>query len=157
MHTFITPPSTSYFVHGFRTWDRFSSFQRFESEMSCSLQLDGHTDPFRPFGVIISVEEGGLIKGFDQDVASILVDGEKLFGHHSKAECLPQYREANLAELLENTIRYRHNELWIRTESVHVVGAYCVSDTYGVSGAKAFRKECLASGLILREIPTVAK
>ena len=156
MYTFITPPSTSYFVHGFRTWDRFSSFQRFETEMSCSLQLDGHTNPFRPFGVIIAVEEGGLIKGFDQDVASLLIDGEKVFGHHSKAESLPQYRETNLAELLENTSRYYHNELWIRAESVHVVGAYSMSETYGVSGAKTFRKECRASGLTLREIPTVA-
>ena len=156
MYTFITPPSTSYFVHGFRTWDRFSSFQRFEAEMSCSLQLDGHTNPFRPFGVIIAVEEGGLIKGFDQDVASLLIDGEKVFGLHPRAESLPQYSETNLAELLKNTIRYYHNELWIEAESVHVVGAYCLSDTYGVSGAKAFRKECLASGLTLREIPTVA-
>jgi len=124
--------------------------------MSCSLQLDGHTNPFRPFGVIIAVEEGGLIKGFDQDVASLLIDGEKVFGLHPRAESLPQYSETNLAELLKNTIRYYHNELWIEAESVHVVGAYCLSDTYGVSGAKAFRKECLASGLTLREIPTVA-
>ena len=156
MNTFISAPSASYFVHGFRTWDRFSSFLRFEPEMSCSLQLDGYTNPFRPFGVVIAIEDGGLIKAFDQDVASVMIDGQKEFGHHSRAEGLPQYDVTNLAGLLENTHRYQHNELWINADSVHVLGAYCVSNTYGIAGAKAFRKACREAGLKLQEVPAVS-
>ena len=156
MNTFISAPFASYFVHGFRTWDRFSSFQRFEPEMSCSLQLDGYTNPFRPFGVVIAIEEGGLIKGFDQDVASVLIDGQKVFGHHSRAQGLPQYDITNLTDLLGNTNRYQHNELWIDAESVHLLGAYCVSNTFGISGARAFRKACREVGLKLQEDPAVA-
>jgi len=154
MSEFISAPGSSYFLHGFRTWNSYSSFQMFEPEMSCSLQLDGYTKPFRPFGVIISIEVGGLITGFDQDVASILLDGQKMFGHHSISTNFNSYCEEEMSTLINKTHKHRHNELWVIADAIHIIGAYCIANTKDIVGVKAFRRECQERKIELRSVPT---
>ena len=56
----IKTPEGSYFVHGLKTWSAESSVGIHQPEISCSLQLDGKTEPIRPFGYILEIDRGVL-------------------------------------------------------------------------------------------------
>ncbi len=155
MRGFITPPRGGYFVHGFRTWNALSTFHSWEPEMSCSIQLDGFTNPFRSFGIIISIEEDGIVNAFNRDVGSILRDGKKALGHHTVYKNYQSFTPKELDSLLSSTHFAGHNEIWVDSNSVHIVSAYSIANTNGIPGVKAFRKACHTYGYPIQIIPSV--
>lgn len=123
-------PEDSYFIHGFSNWSKNHVINFLHPQISVSLQKDGFTFPLRPIGFILQIKENGIIAAFDRDVASKLINGKKVFSNYS---CnTNSYTDLDL--LLKNTPKGSHNELWVYSDFVEIIGGYTIG------GFKSFEK-----------------
>jgi hypothetical protein len=123
----ITPPPSTYFIHGLPYWSKDFFVDLMYSEVSVSIQKDGFTVPLRPLGFILEIQKGGIISAFDKDVASKLVDGKKVLSIFSRIS--KTYSETELDALVFNTPRGKHNELWVDSSKAEIVGGYTLGNT----------------------------
>lgn len=149
----IVPPEGTYFIHGIRDFTLTRQSPILHPEISCSLQLDGNTKPFRPYGYVIEVDKGSLNKAFPRDVSSLSLSDGKRLGRFSRA--MQSYDEDQLEELIKNTPRGKHNELWVLGDGYTIVGAYQTAEALGKPGIKQFLQSCKRRHLPIRVIPPV--
>lgn len=129
----VTPPET-YFIYGLSHWSKEFILGIIHPEISISLQKDGYTQPLRPLGFILKVNS--ILAAFDRDVSSKLIDGKKEFSPWS-----PKSRNySDLSELINNTRRKSHNELWASSSEVEIIGGYIVGKS------KSFEKRMITAG-----------
>ena len=137
----IKTPQGSYFIHGLKTWNEKSSIGIRQPEISCSLQLDKKTNPIRPVGYILEIDNGGIVHSFDRDTTSTIDENfQKILKDNSPT--LKDYSENDLDKLLQNTKNGSHNEIWVNGLSVDIVGAYVVQKEEEIAGVKKFIKAC---------------
>lgn len=151
----ITPPNGSFFIHGIRGFGAGSGFMvgqfgRGCEEVSISLQADGLTLPLRPYGYIIEVDNGAIVKASARDMSTMLLGGVK----HATVERGDSYDETQLTDLLAMTKRGGHNEITVLRNGVEVAGAYVVegSET-GIPGIRKFLQACREKKMPVHIIP----
>lgn len=126
----IIPPSGTYFIHGLDRWSKDYLINLMHEEICVSLQKDGHTSPIRPLGFILNVKK--ILAAYDRDAASKLVFNKRSFSRFSRQ--LRNYG-SDLQELILNTPKNSHNELWVKRDDAEILGGYIVGD-----GHKSFEK-----------------
>lgn len=140
----IIPPEGSYFIHGFSSWSKNHLIDFPHSEISVSIQKDDHTVPLRPIGFILEIQDGGIIAAFDRDVCSKIVRDRKVYSPWSSRS--KNYTDLN--ELLANTPKGKHNELWVRSSFATIIAGYVVTGTK----AKFFQKQMRKANYPIRII-----
>jgi hypothetical protein len=137
----------TYFIHGFKTWERNGYF-KLRGEISISLHKEGHTKPLRDFGFILSIDLEHIIAAFDCDITSKVENGKRVLSWQSKRGA-KNYDKTNLDQLIKNTPKGKHNELWVCGENVEIIGGYYIG-----SGHESFIKsmthkklQCLNFGI----------
>jgi len=156
----IATPKGSYFIHGFKNWKKSNSIGNFPPEICVSLQKDGNTNPLRNYGFILDIDKGGVINGYDRDVASKHLGGSKIIDQKSPANLrnLREYKEDELESLVENTRTGTHNEIWINSEFAEITKAYIVEKLSAIgyrpseNGIKSFLKACEKENLEIYRI-----
>ncbi len=133
-------PDNTCFIHGLKTWGRNGFFQLC-GEISISLHCEGHTKPLRDFGFILSVTK--IISAFDCDITSKIENGKKVLSWQSKRGAR-RYNAMCLEELVQNTSKGKHNELWVSGEDVEIIGGYYIGE-----GHELFKKSMTRKGLPL--------
>lgn len=148
----IQPPVDCYFIHGVKDWDKKRRPAISVPEVSCSIQKDGHTKPLRPYGYILRLQKGAVINAFDRDVTSRYCDAsfKKELGEQTRLKKYRNYSENELSELVENTPRNSHNELWVNGEMAEIAGGYVSKAGIDAPGVKAFIKTCGEEGIPVR-------
>jgi hypothetical protein len=141
----ITPPPGTYFIHGLPHWSKHYFVELVFSEVSVSLQKDGHTTPIRPLGFILQIEQGGIRAAYAKDVASKVERGMKVLSEFSRVT--KRYAEHELDALIANTPKGKHNELWVNPLRAEIVGGYIVGN-----GSKSFEKAMKRAGLDVHHI-----
>jgi hypothetical protein len=115
----IVTPQNSFFIRG-ATQSSKLTFPK----MSVSLHLPGKTKPFRDYGFVISLEDEAIISAFSKDVTSYFIRGNKI----TDKTKVTDYKN-NLDLLLEKTPFNKHNEIWVETNLIKIVGYYVVNNT----------------------------
>lgn len=118
----VVPPQDTYFIHGLNSWGRNGHFRLFE-EISVSLQKDGYTNPLRSFGFVLEINSGGILAAFDCDITSKVENGKKVMSWQSRRG-VRSYCENTLDQLIANTSKSKHNELWVKGDEATIVGGY---------------------------------
>ncbi|MCX6763530.1 MAG: hypothetical protein NTZ97_02240 [Candidatus Moranbacteria bacterium] len=145
----IQPPKDCYFIHGVKDWSKESSIGVRTPEISCSLQKDNFTKPIRSYGYILKLDKGAITSAYNKDVTSQYSDTsfKKNLSEQSNQKKFKRYSEENLEELIEDTQKNSHNELWVNGELVEIIGAYVVKNENNIPGIKAFIKVCHEKGI----------
>ena len=141
---YIKVPDECYFIHGVKDWTKKHSIGVRTPEISCSLQKDTHTQPIRPYGYILKLDKGAISGAYDRDVTSRYHDTsfKKKLSEQTRGKQYKNYNEDELEDLIENTKKKSHNELWVDGEMVEVIGAYVNKKKMEASGTRAFIKAC---------------
>lgn len=145
----IKPPNNCIFIHGVRKWNKNKSIGFFYPEISISLHEPGYTIPVKPYGFILKLYNGAIIKSFDKDVTSKYNENyQKIFSEQTKHKKFINY-EYNLEKLIENTAWQNHNEIWCYHHLIEIVGAYIYKKDRGYA---AFIKECNKQNIPIERI-----
>lgn len=139
LHTLSIPDNTC-FIHGLKTWDRNGCFN-LVGEISVSLHQEGYTTPLRDFGFVIALKE--IIAAFACDITSKIENGKKVLSWQSRRG-VRRYDETCLDQLIQNTSKGRHNELWVASEKIEIIGGYYIGE-----GHDLFKKAMTRKGLPL--------
>lgn len=139
----IVPPQGSYFIHGFSKWSKNHFLNFIHPQISVSLQQDNYTVPLRPIGFILEIKKNGIIAAFDRDVCSKLENGKKIFAPWSPFS--KNYKD--LEDLLKNTTKGKHNELWVYSSHVEIVSGYILGKS------KSFEKQMQKKGFSVHKLP----
>lgn len=134
-----------YFIHGLKSWTKNSIWGKFSPEISLSLHNDLETIPLYPYGYIVTIDNSKIIKSFDCDVSSELNCGKKVFGRQSIEKTFKDYG-SDLNNLIRNTKFLSHNEIWIKSKDVEIIGIYVYKER--VPGVKAFIKSARKGNII---------
>lgn len=134
-------PENTFFIHGLKKWERNGCF-KLQGEIAVSLHKEGQTKPLRSFGLLLSVKE--ILTAFDCDATSKIENGKRVLSNQSKRG-MKIYDQTCLAELINNTSKGKHNELWVLGESVEIIGGYYIGE-----GHDLFKKSMTRKGLPLK-------
>jgi len=128
-----------YYIHGLKDWTKKSIFGRFSPQISISLNHDYYTVPLYPYGYIVTIiDPKCIVSSFDTDVSSELNSfGNKVFSRLTKDKWFKDYYD-DLDNLIRNTKHGSHNEIWIRSCHVKIIGIYINKEN--VPGLKSFKK-----------------
>lgn len=122
----IHPPEGTSFIHGIHHWSKNHLVDFVHPEISVSIHKEGHTLPLRPIGFIVSIKEGGVNAAFDRDTASKLIAGKKQFSIYSRK--LRNYLVSEFNQLIANTRKGKHNELWVESDKVEILSGYSIGN-----------------------------
>ena len=138
---------TWYYIHGVLPWTKNCYFGKFSPQISISLHHDNYTKPLYPYGYILEILKTKIIRAFDCDVTSETDSiGNKSF---SRLTCLNSFRNYHYSELntlIRNTKMGSHNEIWIQSEHVEIVGIYINKE---VPGVNSFKKAARKNNIIV--------
>lgn len=151
----IVPPEGSYFIHGIKSFGGekgfiLGQFGRGLEEISISLQKDGETLPLRPYGYILEIDKGSVVRASARDMATAVLGGVK----HPTVERGGSFKEDQMTELLAVTRRGSHNEIIAKRNGVEAVAAYVLEGAdKGTPGVKKFLQACREKRMPVRMIP----
>lgn len=144
----INLPEDCYFIHGVTQWSKNNAIGIKAPEISCSIQKDGFSMPLRPYGYILKIDKGAISRAFDTDVSSKYKENwEKELSEQTELKKYKNYQEDEFEELIQNTKKNSHNELWVNGEKVEIVGAYIKKEENNLPGTTAFIKACNNSNI----------
>ncbi len=154
----ITPPTGSYFLRGIRNWTPNEDLKINMPEVSISLQKDGKTLPLRPYGYILEIDKGGIVKAYDRDVTSEYTEeGKKGLAERSTKNDTRTYTENELEDLIRNTKSGFHNELIVNGNEIGITKAYVLEGAKKIKGLRKFKKDCVLKGIEIHIIPKLLK
>lgn len=127
----VPAPSTdSAFLWGQSQWGKDNTIENASGVIKVTLHQYGITQPILPFGFIIEIAKGGILRAFDWEVTDFSpIVGRKfqylgLFSEHRV------YKEDEMPEMLSRTTAHGANEIWVDGDKTRIIGAYIYRDNH---------------------------
>lgn len=125
-----SPGEDTAFLWGQPRWGRDDEIKQPEGVIKVTLHKYGVTTPIQPFGFIIEIAKGGILRAFDWEATEFSsIHGRKfqylgLFSDHRV------YQEDDMEEMLNRTAAYGANEIWVDGSKARIIGAYVYRDNH---------------------------
>lgn len=125
-----TPSEDSVFLWGQPCWGRDSLICQPTGVIKVTLHKYGLTTPIQPFGFIVQIAKGGILRAFDWEVTQFSPIKGKTFQYLGLFKDHRVYRENEIAEMLNRTPAYGANEIWVNGKKAKITGAYLYRDNH---------------------------